>query len=100
MSNFSITLTRRLRLTLNGILLFIFRGRIKYYTEPPIEKDCHISSKIVEEMSREFDIKALENMEVEMMNELAVDADKGPITKLETAGMVEAMEHDQKQVSK
>ncbi|CAH1405445.1 unnamed protein product [Nezara viridula] len=71
------------------------RGRIRYYTEPPAQKECHISSVIVDKMAKEFDFKALERMEVEMMNELESEAAKGPLSMLETTGIVEAMDQDQ-----
>lgn len=78
----------------------IFRGRIRYYTEPPTQKDCHISSVIVDKMAKEFDFKGLERMEVEMMNELESENAnaKGPLSRLETTGIVEAMDHDQNPV--
>lgn len=73
------------------------RGRIRYYTEPPIEKDSHVSSSIVQEMAQEFDIKALEHMEVEMMNELESETTREPTSRLETTGIVEAMDDDHQQ---
>lgn len=48
------------------------RGKIKYYTLPPEEpsENVHISSKIVSEIAKEFDLDNFEQMETDTLNTL------------------------------
>ncbi|PSN51437.1 Guanine nucleotide-binding protein-like 3 [Blattella germanica] len=67
------------------------RGKIRYYTLPPEEKEeTHISAEIVQQVAAEFDISSYEVMETETLNEGLEDnsAQKGML--LESAGPVEA----------
>ena len=43
----------------NNNLIFHFRGKITYYTHPPEKQEIHLSSEIVTEMAKEFDIDSL-----------------------------------------
>ncbi|KAF5291181.1 hypothetical protein FQA39_LY14423 [Lamprigera yunnana] len=48
------------------------QGKIKYYTVPPedSEAEIHISSKIITEAGKEFDIENFESMETEVLEKL------------------------------
>lgn len=47
------------------------RGKIRYYTVPPEEDpSTHVSSAIVQRMSKEFDIESYDTMEVEVLQHL------------------------------
>lgn len=69
---------------------FLFlRGKIRYYTVPPESEQSHVSSKIVEEMAKEFDLESYMAMETDRLDGLQEVS--GPISLLESAtGMVDA----------
>ncbi|XP_017792801.1 PREDICTED: guanine nucleotide-binding protein-like 3 homolog [Habropoda laboriosa] len=43
-------------------------GKIRYYTVPPEQPDCHVSAEIVSQMSKEFDIESLAEQEKMMLD--------------------------------
>ncbi|XP_043515564.1 guanine nucleotide-binding protein-like 3 homolog isoform X2 [Frieseomelitta varia] len=43
-------------------------GKIKYYTVPPEEPNCHISAEIVNKISKEFDIESFAEQEKMMLD--------------------------------
>jgi len=75
-------------------------GKIKYYTIPPEENhsDVHISSAIVSEIAKEFDLDNFESMETETLNKISQDApvadDKLVIDNLEPVVSINEMEED------
>ncbi|KAF2905753.1 hypothetical protein ILUMI_00430 [Ignelater luminosus] len=67
-------------------------GKIKYYTVPPEEDDAniHISSAIVSEIAKEFDLDKFETMETEVLDKISPGTDGngividsfGPVTEV------------------
>ncbi|KAK5645484.1 hypothetical protein RI129_006784 [Pyrocoelia pectoralis] len=49
------------------------QGKIRYYTIPPEDSDAdvHVSSKIITESVKEFDLENFESMETELLNEIS-----------------------------
>lgn len=81
-------------------------GKIKYYTLPPEENQTsQISSAIVSEEAKEFDLENYEQMETEILDQIEKEKDKsnnGNIILLETSGPVDAleqMEEDESELS-
>uniref|UniRef100_A0A069DVQ0 Guanine nucleotide-binding protein-like 3 homolog n=1 Tax=Panstrongylus megistus TaxID=65343 RepID=A0A069DVQ0_9HEMI len=69
------------------------RGKIRYYTVPPERSVTHISSTIVSEMSKEFDLDSCEPM---IKNVLAGFPDNPAHNfKIETSEIVQAMDTEQ-----
>ncbi|KAK9496549.1 hypothetical protein O3M35_013174 [Rhynocoris fuscipes] len=66
------------------------RGKIRYYTVPPERPDSHISSAIVNEMSKEFDIESCDKM----INNIISGFSNNPAYsfKVETGAVAEAMD--------
>lgn len=81
----------------------VFSGKIKYYTVPPEidESSAHISSTIISEEAKEFNIDEFESMETEILND--IEKTSGIIKNsfaIESAGpveLVEEMEQDQQE---
>nr|CAD7580276.1 unnamed protein product [Timema californicum] len=69
------------------------RGKIKYYTVPPENRDSevHVSAAIVQQVAAEFDIAAFETMETEVLGSLS-PAEKSLMVLVETSGPIEARE--------
>nr|CAD7445190.1 unnamed protein product [Timema bartmani] len=69
------------------------RGKIKYYTVPPENRDSevHVSAAIVQQVAAEFDIAAFETMETEMLGSLS-PTEKSLMVLVETSGPIEARE--------
>lgn len=78
--------------------IFYFRGKIRYYTVPPEDKesDVHLGAKIITEVGKEFDIDSFETMEAETLTRLEaknkqiislVVESSGPVTLLEEEKM-------------
>ncbi|KAK1129225.1 hypothetical protein K0M31_020353 [Melipona bicolor] len=67
-------------------------GKIRYYTVPPEEPNCHVSAEIVNQIGKEFDIESfaaqekmmLDNFEEEVAKKQAIDPllieSSGPVT--------------------
>lgn len=67
-------------------------GKIRYYTVPPEESNCHVSAEIVNQIGKEFDIESfaaqekmmLDNFEEEVAKKQAIDPllieSSGPVT--------------------
>lgn len=77
-------------------LIFCCSGKIKYYTVPPEvdESNVHISSEIVTDIAKEFNIEEFENMETEILNN--IEKECGTIKNsfvVESSGPVEAIEN-------
>lgn len=80
-----------------------FSGKIKYYTLPPEvdESSAHISSAIVSEVAKEFNLDEFESMETDVLN--SIEKEYGTVKNsivIESTGPVEAveeMEQDQEQ---
>lgn len=75
--------------------MFCCSGKIKYYTVPPEvdESSAHISSEIVNEIAKEFNIEEFESMETEILNN--IEKECGIIKNsfvVESSGPVEAVE--------
>ncbi|KAL1137804.1 hypothetical protein AAG570_009500 [Ranatra chinensis] len=73
------------------------KGKIHYYTLPPEAQETHVSSEIVKEMAKEFDLANFETMEVEALSELAEP--KGLTFKVDRTDMTESMEMDNTGIS-
>lgn len=78
-----------------GLLEDWNNGKIKYYTLPPEqnENEAHISSAVVSEVAKEFDLANFESMEMEVLNTIEKDfgtADKSFV--LDSMGSVNAIE--------
>lgn len=72
-----------------------YSGKIKYYTVPPEENptEVHISSAIVTEIAKEFDLDNFKSMETETLAGLNTNADAGKdAAVIESLGPVEAAE--------
>ncbi|CAH0554574.1 unnamed protein product [Brassicogethes aeneus] len=70
-------------------------GKIKYYTIPPEanENDIHLSSKIVSEVAKEFDLDSFEAMETDILNKMEKDyGTKEKSFVLESLGPVDSIE--------
>lgn len=69
-------------------------GKIKYYTVPPEdENQAHISSSIVTEISKEFDLDAIETMEIETLDKIEKETGSNKNSfVLESLGPVNALE--------
>lgn len=71
-------------------------GKIKYYTLPPEDSnDVHISSSIVTEVAKEFDLENLDALESEVLNTLAKECEsdlKVDPVLIESAGPVNSVE--------
>lgn len=77
----------------------ICSGKIKYYTLPPEDDTAsvHLSSKIITEIGKEFDISSFETMEAETLTQLGTDQDKSNTSMLiESSGPVTAEEQEEK----
>ncbi|EFA10479.1 guanine nucleotide-binding protein-like 3 homolog [Tribolium castaneum] len=68
-------------------------GKIKYYTVPPEDEgQVHVSSAIVTEVAKEFDLDSLETMEVDTLDQIEKEgASKGAFV-LDSLGPVESVE--------
>ncbi|XP_060831265.1 guanine nucleotide-binding protein-like 3 homolog [Bombus pascuorum] len=81
-----------------GILDDWNSGKIRYYTVPPEEPNCHLSAEIVSQMSKEFDIERfaadekmmIDNFEEENANKQTVD----PVLIESSGPVISAMEVD------
>ncbi|XP_014260076.1 guanine nucleotide-binding protein-like 3 homolog [Cimex lectularius] len=69
------------------------RGKIRYYTVPPEVEENHISSTIVSEMGKEFDLNSCQKMEIDLLNELE-ESRKGQAFQTTPTQMTVAMEED------
>lgn len=81
--------------------MLIFSGKIKYYTLPPEENenDIHISSSIVSEVAKEFDLDSFESMETDTLNRIEKEADqKTNSFVLDSLGPVESIEEMEEDV--
>lgn len=72
-----------------------YSGKIKYYTIPPEvdDSDAHISSAIVTEVAKEFNLDEFETMETEVLNK--IEKDCGTVTNsfvIESTDPVESLE--------
>ncbi|XP_018576032.1 guanine nucleotide-binding protein-like 3 homolog [Anoplophora glabripennis] len=84
-----------------GLLEDWNNGKIKYYTLPPEENenDVHISSSIVTEVAKEFDLDSFESMETEILNKIGKEADpKTNSFVLDSLGPVESVEEMEEDV--
>ncbi|KAH0951780.1 hypothetical protein HN011_006659 [Eciton burchellii] len=54
-------------------------GKIRYYTVPPEEPVCHISSEIVNEVSKEFDIESFATEEKMMLDNFVTESTSNPV---------------------
>ncbi|CAD1474770.1 unnamed protein product, partial [Heterotrigona itama] len=71
-------------------------GKIRYYTVPPEESNCHVSAEIVNQISKEFDIESfagqekmmLDNFEEEVAKKQTID----PLLIESSGPVVSAME--------
>ncbi|CAH1156217.1 unnamed protein product [Phaedon cochleariae] len=80
-----------------GLLEDWNNGKIKYYTLPPEEDltNVHISSAIVTEIAKEFDLDNFESMETEVLNKIEKESgSKDNAFLLDSLGPVEEMEED------
>lgn len=66
------------------------RGKIRYYTVPPEDDpSAHVSSEIVQRMSKEFDIASYDAMEVEVLKDLQQAYGNGSPVLVESQGIVD-----------
>ncbi|KAJ8928028.1 hypothetical protein NQ314_019439, partial [Rhamnusium bicolor] len=78
-----------------GLLEDWNNGKIKYHTVPPEENETnvHISSSIVTDIAKEFDLDSFEQMEIEVLNKIEKESD--PKTNsfiMDSLGPVESVE--------
>ncbi|CAH1102580.1 unnamed protein product [Psylliodes chrysocephalus] len=77
-------------------------GKIKYYTLPPEEneKDVHISSAIVSEAAKEFDLDSFEAMETEDLKKIQKEAESKTKTAfiVDSLGPVDSLEEEQEEM--
>lgn len=68
----------------------IFSGKIRYYTVPPEEstENVHISSEIVTEVAKEFDLENFESMETDILKEISKNNNNVKNTLIESLGPV------------
>ena len=74
-------------------------GKIRYYTVPPEQSNCHVSAEIVTEMNKEFDIESFAAQEKMMLDTFEESAVKLPTdsTLIESSGPVTSVIEFQKQ---
>lgn len=66
------------------------RGKIRYYTVPPEEDpSTHVSSAIVQRMSKEFDIESYGTMEVDVLQDLQKEYGSGSPILVESQGAID-----------
>lgn len=66
------------------------RGKIRYYTMPPEDDpSTHVSSAIVQRMSKEFDIELYGSMEVDILQDLQKEYGNVPPVLVESQGTVD-----------
>lgn len=53
----------------NANFLLLYRGKIKYYTQPPEAESTHVSASIVTEQAAEFDLDSFKEMEAENLEQ-------------------------------
>ncbi|KAB0795362.1 hypothetical protein PPYR_12201 [Photinus pyralis] len=73
------------------------QGKIRYYTVPPeSDGDVHVSSKIITESVKEFDLENFESMETEVLNEIhdAKDDKRSGLVISSFGPVTTAMEED------
>lgn len=51
-------------------------GKIRYYTVPPEQPDCHVSAEIVSQISKEFDIESFAAQEKMMLDNFEEESSK------------------------
>lgn len=73
-------------------------GRIKYYTLPPEDQNnAHISSSIVSEVVKEFDLENLSTIESEVLNNLGKECENDmkiyPVL-IESVGPIESVDEE------
>ncbi|KAK9303438.1 hypothetical protein QLX08_004918 [Tetragonisca angustula] len=69
-------------------------GKIRYYTVPPEEPNCHISAEIVNKMNKEFDIESFAGQEKMMLDNFEEVAEKtiDPLIIESSGPVISAME--------
>ncbi|RLU19755.1 hypothetical protein DMN91_008312 [Ooceraea biroi] len=71
-------------------------GKIRYYTVPPEQPACHISSEIVNEMAKEFDLESFAAEERMMLDNFVTESASNPTVAnpllIDSTGPVTAME--------
>ena len=74
-------------------------GKIRYYTVPPEQSNCHVSAEIVTQMNKEFDIESFAAQEKMMLDTFEESVEKLPTdpTLIESSGPVTSVIEFQKQ---
>lgn len=66
-------------------------GKIRYYTVPPEQPECHVSAEIVSQISKEFDIDSLAEQEKMVLDNLGEESAKKQVNDpllIESSGPV------------